>query len=232
MVLDGSVVEFYPDGHKKRIAQYSNGTLIGNFVDYYPNGKVYLSGTHGVEETRIDSCNDVTGHMLAERGNGRQVVYDGNFKETGGGALFNGHRNGSWKYILNDSLSYEIQYDKGKIVSGVSYDNKGKKYSFLKEETPAVFMGRGKAFTNYITEILKYPFEAAEKHVQGRVVLGFDVDKDGAVKNIKILHGIGFGCDEAAVTALRLCPRWTPAKYYGMPLITHVVQTVNFSLDK
>ena len=44
------------------------------------------------------------------------------------------------------------------------------------------------------------------------------VEKDGTVSNIRIVNGIGGGCDEEAVRVVSSMPRWTPAKRNGKPV--------------
>ncbi len=49
---------------------------------------------------------------------------------------------------------------------------------------------------------LFYPENARNKEIQGTVILTFDVDSTCAVVNRKVVVGIGFGCDQAALYAL------------------------------
>lgn len=67
-----------------------------------------------------------------------------------------------------------------------------------------------KGFDNYIGSMQKYPKQAQEHNITGEVLVEFAVDKDGSITEIKVLKGIGYGCDEEAVRVLAACPKWTP----------------------
>jgi len=65
-----------------------------------------------------------------------------------------------------------------------------------------------KAFTRHVKENLIYPKEAAAQKIRGRVLVEFTVTADGDLKDIKVLKGLGYGCDEEAVRLVKTGPRW------------------------
>lgn len=75
-----------------------------------------------------------------------------------------------------------------------------------------------KHFYQYIAQHLRYPAKAHKEGITGKVVLQFIVEKDGSLTNIKVLEGIGGGCNEEAVRVLRKAPRWKPGKQRGRPI--------------
>ncbi len=58
---------------------------------------------------------------------------------------------------------------------------------------------------------IKYPEEAQKAGVQGKVYLLIYINENGDVDDVKILKGIGAGCDEAAVAAVKQS-KFTPGK--------------------
>jgi len=82
------------------------------------------------------------------------------------------------------------------------------------EEMPA-FPGGEKALLEYVAKNIKYPQIARETGIQGRVFVGFVVEPDGSVSNVKILRGIGGGCDEEAMRVIKSLPKWKPGKQRG-----------------
>lgn len=72
------------------------------------------------------------------------------------------------------------------------------------------FPGGMNAFAKFLQKNLHYPPSALENQISGRVTVSFIVEKDGQLTNIRILKGIGFGCDEEAVRVLKKSPPWTP----------------------
>ena len=82
------------------------------------------------------------------------------------------------------------------------------------EEMPA-FPGGEKALLEYVFKNIKYPQIARETGIQGRVFVGFVVEPDGSVSNVKILRGIGGGCDEEAMRVIKSLAKWKPGKQRG-----------------
>lgn len=87
-----------------------------------------------------------------------------------------------------------------------------------------------KAFYEYISANLKYPSEAKEMGIQGKVFVEFVVDKDGKLINLKSVKGIGAGCDEEAIRVLKNAPKWTPAKVVDMPVKVRMILPITYKL--
>ena len=80
------------------------------------------------------------------------------------------------------------------------------------------FPGGDPARVQYIQENLWYPVKAQKKGIQGRVFVTFVVEADGSITNVKLLRGIGGGCDEAAVEVISNMPQWIPGSQDGKPV--------------
>lgn len=64
--------------------------------------------------------------------------------------------------------------------------------------------------------IVKYPTQARRNGTEGRVFLSFTIDEAGKLGDIKLEQGIGHGCDQAAIDALRQVNlQWTPGTMNG-----------------
>ena len=70
-------------------------------------------------------------------------------------------------------------------------------------------------FYRYINQNLKYPARARRMGIEGKVYLQFIVEKDGSLIDIKVVRGLGSGCDKEAIRLLKRAPKWIPAKYRG-----------------
>ncbi|GIV36581.1 MAG: cell envelope biogenesis protein TonB [Cyclobacteriaceae bacterium] len=95
---------------------------------------------------------------------------------------------------------------------------------------PAVPDGGMEAFNRYLRQSQRYPQEAVEKKIEGLVVVQFVVEADGAVGQIKVIHGIGGGCDEELIRLIREGPRWIPAHQDGKNVPDTVQVQLRFSL--
>ncbi|MBQ6305506.1 MAG: energy transducer TonB [Bacteroidales bacterium] len=82
------------------------------------------------------------------------------------------------------------------------------------EEMPA-FPGGEAKLMEYVAKNIKYPQIARETGIQGRVFVGFVVEPDGSISNVKLLRGIGGGCDEEAMRVIKSLPKWKPGKQRG-----------------
>ena len=82
------------------------------------------------------------------------------------------------------------------------------------EEMPS-FPGGEAELMKYVGSHIKYPQIARETGIQGRVFVGFVVEPDGSISNVKLLRGIGGGCDEEAMRVIKSLPKWKPGKQRG-----------------
>ncbi|MBD3749873.1 MAG: TonB family protein [Sphingobacteriales bacterium] len=86
---------------------------------------------------------------------------------------------------------------------------------FTSVEVLPTFPGGIAAFSKFLQENLKYPALAKANGIEGRVFLNFVVEKDGSLSDIKVVRGIGSGCDEEAVRVLAISPKWNPGVQNG-----------------
>ena len=93
------------------------------------------------------------------------------------------------------------------------------------------FTGAQTAWATYLQENMRYPTLAREKNIQGKVQLSFIVDIDGSLSEIKVLKGIGGGCDEEAIRVLKNSPQWKPGIQNGKPVRVSYTMPISFTLS-
>ena len=98
------------------------------------------------------------------------------------------------------------------------------------EEMPS-YPGGEQKLMEYVAKNIKYPQIARETGIQGRVFVGFVVEPDGSVSNVKVLRGIGGGCDEEAMRVVKSMPKWKPGKQRGKAVRVSYQIPVNFKLQ-
>ena len=82
------------------------------------------------------------------------------------------------------------------------------------EQMP-IFEGGDAALMKYLTDSVKYP-ELAKKHgVQGRVVIGFIVEKDGSLTDVKVLRPVDIDLDAEVLRLVKGMPKWIPGRHNG-----------------
>ncbi len=102
----------------------------------------------------------------------------------------------------------------------------------VKEEEPVLFAEEEATLPGglpaYLQKSITYPKQAIKMDITGKVFVQFVIEKDGAVTNVKVIRGIGYGCDEEAARAVASMPKWTPAKMNGRTVRRKMVIPVSF----
>ena len=85
------------------------------------------------------------------------------------------------------------------------------------EEMPE-FPGGNSELLKFIGENLRYPADAQENNVQGRVTLKFVVNPNGSVDRIEVLRGVDPSLDNEAIRVIKSLPNFKPGKQGGVPV--------------
>ncbi|KWW25303.1 MAG: TonB family protein [bacterium F082] len=93
------------------------------------------------------------------------------------------------------------------------------------------YTGGEEAMMKYVAENIKYPQAAKDKNIGGRVFVSFVIEKDGSVNEVKVMRGIGGGCDEEAVRVIKGMPKWKPGMQKGKPVRVNYMMPINFKLS-
>ncbi len=78
---------------------------------------------------------------------------------------------------------------------------------------------------------VKYPESCREANAEGTVIVQFTVTKTGALTDFEVLQGIGWGCDEAAIQALKRHAEFTPGIKDGKPVNVQMAFPIAFRLQ-
>lgn len=103
---------------------------------------------------------------------------------------------------------------------------------FFVVEVQPEFPGGMDSMYAFIQKNLIYPEKAKAEGIEGRVFITFTIEKDGSVSNVKILRGIGGGCDEAAKEVIEKMPKWKPGTQRGKPVRVQFNLPIKFELPK
>ncbi|MBC7745624.1 MAG: energy transducer TonB [Flavobacterium sp.] len=106
----------------------------------------------------------------------------------------------------------------------------GKLYDLGSVDQAPEFPGGQNAFGKFLGSNIRYPASARENNTQGKVYIGFVVEKSGELTDLKIIKGIGGGCDEEALRVLQNSPAWKPGTFEGKPVRTSYTFPVTFQL--
>ncbi|RYZ26179.1 MAG: energy transducer TonB, partial [Sphingobacteriales bacterium] len=162
---------------------------------------------------------------------------------------------GTWKLWDQDSLQFECSFEAGNMVrpklhrkvatnSYVKRDEAFKrsaKYDvtpggdtiFTTVEQSPEFPGGQSGLNRYVAENLKYPKEAKEHDIEGKVLVKITILDDGSVDptDIKLERSLGYGTDEEIIRLIKNMPKWKPAKLNGWPVKNVYTLPINFKLQ-
>ena len=94
------------------------------------------------------------------------------------------------------------------------------------------FPGGNEALTEFLRSNVKYPVEAEEKGIEGRVVLSVLIGKDGSVSNVHVVKSVDPTLDKEALRVVRLMPKWIPGKKNGRATQERYTIPFTFFLEK
>ena len=106
-----------------------------------------------------------------------------------------------------------------------------------KEETLTVvdvmpqYPGGDRELLKFIAQSIKFPTDAQEAGVQGRVICSFVVDKKGNIVEPKIIRGIDPSLDAEALRVIGMMPRWTPGRQDGKAVRVLYTVPITFRLQ-
>lgn len=98
-------------------------------------------------------------------------------------------------------------------------------------DMPAYFRGREGEFDYFLLQATRYPQADWAAGVEGTVALGFFVEADGTLSDIKALKGPSKSLNAEAVRLIALSPQWQPAMQNGKPVRTPQHLLLKFMLD-
>ena len=134
---------------------------------------------------------------------------------------------------------FTISTDKGNKIKIITEEDFNVKVSHYDNDTifsvcdeMPEFPGGSEKFMEYLSGNITYPEDAKEKGISGRVFIQFVIEKDGSVSNVKVMKGIGGGCDEEAVRVVKAMPKWKPGIQKGKPVRVSYNLPLNFKLDE
>lgn len=99
------------------------------------------------------------------------------------------------------------------------------------DETGAMFPGGDFAMFNFIKESIIYPEDAKKNKESGRVYVGFSIEADGSVSDVKVERGVSESLDAEALRIMKSMPKFEPATIEGKAVKTYVRMPIVFTLD-
>lgn len=207
-LYDGTSYWYYPNGNVQKEINYSEGKVNGWVREYYDSGLLK-------EEYFVNSG-----------------VKDGNVKlfyENGGLQELITYDKG--KFVITE----KVGFDKNYIAPPEAYSSGSRQYEIQKKQDnilceieicPTPIGGIGSIEKN-----IMYPEHAKLYGLEGVVTLLASITENGEVQSTQIIKGIGLGCDEAAIDAVKKT-KFMPGQNEGKFVSAQVSISVPFILDE
>ena len=98
------------------------------------------------------------------------------------------------------------------------------------EEMPKFPGGLQEAMV-FIGKNIKYPVEAQQAKIEGRVIVRFVVGRDGSVSDVEVMRGVSPELDAEAVRVVSMMPKWIPGKQRGKAVAVKYTMPIMFRLQ-
>ncbi len=100
-------------------------------------------------------------------------------------------------------------------VNAYSQSDDADNYVYNMVDQSAKFQDGYNSIIKFVQENIKFPAEAKENNVHGKLMLSVVVEKDGSLSDITVKKGLGYGLDEEIVRIIKMMPKWQPAQHKG-----------------
>ena len=97
------------------------------------------------------------------------------------------------------------------------------------EQMPT-YKGGEEAMMRFLSQVTRYPQRAQDFGIQGCVVVGFIVEKDGALSDFKFIQRVDPELDDEALKTVKAMPKWNPGKHNGKNVRVRHSVPVSFKL--
>lgn len=229
---NGYLYTYYPSGKVDGMIFFANDVLEGTSYWYYENGNLKAEKTYD---------------------NGKLTDVAREFYETGlvkeEVSIKDGVRDGIAKsYYVNGALKEVRTYEKGRLMKvvmidydslyvapvdaykyGNTQDNIQKNHDLFICEGADVCPKPAGGMTDIMAN-LKYPEHAKLYGLEGYVTLVARIDAEGKVKEVNVLRGLGLGCDEAAIEAVK-ATKFLPGQINDKAVESNVLFKIPFVLS-
>lgn len=135
----------------------------------------------------------------------------------------------AWRYFAILPLCLALALISMNPAKVIAQSSTNEEVSTKAEKMPD-FNGGSDAMFEFIAKNTKYPKEARENKVEGRVVLQFTVNTNGKISDIEVLKSPDQQLEKEAIRVVKLMPKWKPAMQDGKPVALRMVLPFSFKL--
>ncbi len=230
---DGYYSSYHANGNLATKGLYEADNRLGLWESWYDNHQKQKDETYSNKGAlKIENYWDRNGKQLMKSGTGFYEFINETETITEKGNFKNYQKDGAWIGYYDDGKMYfQEQWLTGKLIQGHSHDAAGKIYSYTEAEyhtLPTYTQGMTE-LAKFLNKTIKYPREAQQAHVEGKISVKFLVDIDGSIKEAQVINSITY-LNEEALRIIRSMPAWKPSMLRGQTIPSTTVLPITFKL--
>lgn len=127
---------------------------------------------------------------------------------------------------FSDARAQTCRVSAGNSADGMQTYREVFEYDFV--EVKPSFPGGNEALLDYINKNRKYPADAYERGIEGRVTCSFVVNSDGNISHIRVIKGCHKSLNMEAMRLLAEMPSWHPGRHLSHSVPVRVVHCIPF----
>lgn len=135
----------------------------------------------------------------------------------------------SMKWVLVISFATALFAFSNSVKAQAQYNGEE---VFVAVEVMPSLPGGDKAVQEALYKKLRYPVDALERGVEGKVFVKFIITKDGSIDNVTVARSVDPDLDAEAVRVVKLLPKFTPGKQNGNAVNVFYSVPISFQIKK
>ena len=188
--------------------------LCENLVKIYKTKETEVLALQGLE-LRVDKGEFIA--IIGSSGSGKST-----FLNLLGGL----DRPSAGKLYVDGKNLFKMTEEQKETEESISNDE-----PLMTVENMPEFPGGSMAMLQYLSGNIKYPEEARDNNIQGRVIISFIIEKDGSITNAEVVKNVHELLDSEALRCVSAMPAWTPGSHQGKPVRVRYTIPLNFKLN-
>lgn len=231
-------VSYFNNGNKEEEGYYDHGTQVGTWKSWYESGNLKEVSEYSSDRSvdwdlrhKLLQFYDQDGNQTIIDGDGSYIKHHKDTITAEIGHYKNGIKSEEWTgFRINGTNEYVEFYKKGKVTKGTSWDSLGRAYKYKTRFDPAEYPGGMQAFYVMVQKKMKYPVNARNNGVTGKVLVQFEINEVGKVVNVKIFKSDAEALNNEAMRVIKLSKDWKPGKERGQPNKQKIIMPIIFKL--
>lgn len=236
---EGSSFFYHKNGKLSSKGIMKKGKSIGNWEYWYDNENKKMEVTYFESEPLKKGKSSLlknywtrSGEQTITNGNGYYDYTTEMDSATHKGNVLEGVKDGLWTgKSKSGKLLYKENYKKGRLISGESWDKDNKHYTYKEAYIAPKFKRGQKGIRNIIVKNFKIPPIATQEKIDGTVLVSFDVDEQGNIKNVKAFRKIHPEVDAEAIRVIKLMKGWKPAVRKGKKVTAKFAIPITYRVE-